>query len=204
MTLTEIGAIATTVGTVIALATVIWNAINATNGRLVWRSLPVILCVVFGVAAVSLWGLWIYRNVTEETKQPEVQRIEITYPLEDASVPQEIIVEGYATLELAEGQYLYVVVEQAGLWWPQYGRVKPVSSPKTKRWEWNAPTNIGQEEDVGKTFNIVVAVVDRAIRQYFEDWLRQGEKTGWPGLPLAEVAHYGELQTHDRVPLTRR
>ncbi len=203
MSLIEIGAVATTVGTAVTLAKVIWDAIKKSKPPK-WLAPSVVLCVFFGLASI---GLWVYDHVSVDGTPPPPPGppvIQITYPPKGAQIPQEIVVEGYVTGELAEEQYLWLVVEWAGRWWPQYSSITPIYSPKTKRWEWNAPARIGEKEDVERPFNIVAVEVDSAINQRFQNWITEGERTKlFPGLPVYEVKQWGELKDHSRVSVIR-
>ncbi len=201
MSWTDIAAIATTVGTAVTLGQVIRRAMRGTSVR--WLSPPVIVCIIFGLTTV---GLWVIPPLLEgeESPLPSQCVIEITSPTNKSLVLQEIVVEGYATVELSEDEHLYIVVEWGELWWPQYSSITPVYSPRTGKWEWSTPVRIGRQEDAGKAFNIVAISVDKTIHQRLQNWLEDGEDNeGWPGIPINEITRWGETKIYHRIAVTR-
>ena len=135
----------------------------------------------------------------------EPPAITITVPSDNARVPQEITVEGYANKELPENQYLYIVIEYGGRWWPQYGEVIPGYSHGTERYKFSTPARIGEEEDIGRTFTIRAILVEPTIHQHFQNWFQECTSTGeWHGIPITEVNRLGEVETCDYITVIRR
>lgn len=159
--------------------------------REVRRSYPFLLGIFFSIAMIVLFA-W----------PPPGPEITITSPMDNASVPREITVEGYATRELPKGQHLYIVVEYGGRWWPQYSEIMPGYSASSKKWEFSTPAEIGLPEDVEKSFTIRAILVDDAIHQHFQNWFQQAE---WVGISITDVNQWGRVETrHDSVTVERR
>ena len=130
--------------------------------------------------------------------------IKITSPLNDALIPMEITVEGYATTELKEDEHLYIVVEYGGMWWPQFGEIPIGYSQTSGKYEFNTPARVGKEEDYNKPFNIRVILVDSAVHQYFQSWFQQNESTeDWQGISIVETKQRGKVETKDSVSVIR-
>jgi len=158
--------------------------------REVRRSYPFFLGILFTIAMIVLF-VW----------QPGLE-ITITSPMDNASVPREITVEGYATRELPKGQHLYIVVEYGGRWWPQYSEIMPGYSASSKKWEFSTPVEIGLPEDVGKSLTIRAILVDDAIHQHFQNWFQQAE---WVGISITDINQWGRVAIHyDTATVERR
>jgi hypothetical protein len=159
--------------------------------REVRRSYPFLIGVLFSIAMIVLFA--------SPSPGPEIT---ITSPMDNASVPREITVEGYATRELPKGQHLYIVVEYGGRWWPQYSEIMLGYSASSKRRAFSTPADIGLPEDVGKSFTIRAILVDDAIHQHFQNWFQQAE---WVGISITDVNQWGRVETHyGRVTVKRR
>jgi hypothetical protein len=131
--------------------------------------------------------------------------INLTYPQDGSSVPQEVTVSGYATREFGSEQHLYIVVEYEGLWWPQYNEVTIGYSHTTERYEFSTPARIGKADDLGKEFAIQAILVDSAIHQRFQSWFEQHVVTEeWPGIPITEVNQWGKAEIFAGVTVIRR
>ena len=160
------------------------------------QSYPFLLGIVFSAVMVMLFVCPFGEG------KPEIT---ITSPLDNALVFQDITVEGYTTKELSKDAYLYIVIERGGLWWPQCSEVAVGYSQTTKKYQFQTPARIGQEEEIGQTFMIRAILVDSAVDQYFQSWFQQhtiGE--GWPGIPITEVSRRGETEICHSITVTRR
>jgi len=169
------------------------------EGRFLKSHYPwvLIFCVLLAFTSIGL--------VTVPRVVSKPLAINLTYPEDNSSIPQEITVKGYATSELSSEQRLYIVVEYGGLWWPQYSEVTIGYSQMTKRYEFNTPSRIGKEDDAGKTFVIRAILVDSAIHQRFQSWFQQHIVTeGWSGISITEVNQWGEVEICDSIIVTRQ
>jgi hypothetical protein len=100
---------------------------------------------------------------------------------ERVQVSTEISGTGY----LEQDQYMWIVttlLESPGDYWPQ-GRIDPING------KWNGKISIGNNEDAGKTFNIIVISVikedDTKLDNYLMD---QRILKKYPGIPLPPSA----------------
>lgn len=131
--------------------------------------------------------------------------IDLTYPQDGSSIPQETTVKGYATRGLSSEQHLYIVVEHRELWWPQYSAITMAYSHTTRRYEFSTPVTIGKTDDVGKGFTIRAVLVDSPVHQHFQSWFEQNVVTGeWPGIPILEAKQRGKVQIWASITVTRR
>jgi hypothetical protein len=133
--------------------------------------------------------------------QPEIK---ITSPLNDAPIPMEINVRGYATAELPKDEHLYIVVEYGGMWWPQFGEIPVGYSQTSDKYEFNTPARVGKEEDNYKLFNIRALLVDSAVHQYFQSWFQQNKSTeDWQGISVVETKQRGNVAIKDSISVIR-
>lgn len=156
-----------------------------------------IFCVLLAFTSIGL--------VTVPRVFSKPSAINLTYPEDNSSIPQEITVKGYATGELSSGQRLYIVVEYGGRWWPQYSEVTIGYSQTTKRYEFSTPARVGKEADSGKTFAIRAIVVDLAVHQSFQNWFQKCTVIAeWPGILIYKVKDWGEVEIWDSITVTRQ
>lgn len=117
----------------------------------------------------------------EETEEESFPEIGIISPKEMDEVPISTMVAGTFSGELPEEQYMWVVINphpSPGQWWPQ-GRIDP-------REEWEILVWLGREENIGDKFDIAVILVNKEDNDYYLDYLKTGEETGYPGIPLPD------------------
>ncbi len=128
----------------------------------------------------------------------------IISPKDGSSVPERFFIDGYINRELNSGQYLYIVVEVGGRWWPQYGEVTPEHSSNTGYYEFMTPVYCGNADMVGKPLGIKAILVDSFIHQNFQSWLQISSKKEWPGILTAKVSQWGNVEVLDSITVLRQ
>lgn len=131
--------------------------------------------------------------------------IRITSPKNKTIVSQKTMVEGYATKELPQDQYLYIIIQSFyRQWWPQHSNVDLVYSRTNKKWEFRVPAMMGNRESSGEVYSIIAVSVDAAIHQRFQEYFQQSEKERkWYGISVSELSRWGEKTIYDSITVTR-
>ena len=79
-------------------------------------------------------------------------------------------------------------------WWPQTARVAPFGE------KWSTTAWVGEEENVGEEFEILVVLVDKGINQDYQNCLEKGKAEGkYPEIPLPE-----DVTICDSITVTRK
>lgn len=128
-----------------------------------------------GVATASL-RFNIVASVVVPTPTDDGASVQITDPIDDATVPSEITAEGTAS-GLEAGSTLWTVVHIGGLFWPQRQALVVGDT-------WTAQVFIGGgPRDSGKQFDVLAVVTSTEADSAFLEWLRRGDQSGdFPGL----------------------
>lgn len=160
-----------------------------------WRYIFVI-GILFTIAVIAV------PIISDKSESLEVT---ISAPADNFSVSQEVFVEGYTTKNLTDDQYLYIIIEHGGRWWPQCDEIVPDYSKNSKENRFNTLVKVGQEEESGKTFIIRAVLVESTVHSYFQDWFQECSDTGeWHGISVTEVNQLGVVEPLDYVTVIRK
>lgn len=128
--------------------------------------------------------------------KPLAPKVEITYPINNATVELREIVKG-TSQNIPDGQVLWILIypHEINRYYPQNKSVEFQAQGN-----WASPTLIGIENDVNKKFDIVAVLADEFADEILTNYLNEAAKMGiWLGL---EILPEGAL-IHDRVTAIR-
>lgn len=102
--------------------------------------------------------------------------IQLAEPREGQQVGQSVTVKGKATLPAGGHLWVFARRENFGdqdVWWPQAeGRIDPGTG------EWKVSASIGEQRDIGWSFDIAVAVFEEDDNLELKSYIREAMKTG--------------------------
>ena len=147
------------------------------------------------IALVSLVGLIVLSEISSEAATGGSAAscvFQVTGPYPEQEVAAAVSVEGIALLE--PGHHLWVFARRADfgpLWWPQGEGVPDPSSGS-----WKVLATIGVPQDVGRDFDLAVAVFAGEEHARLRDWLAKGAASGnFPPLEMPATVCSPELRT---------
>lgn len=162
-----------------------------------------IILTVIGIATTIIVSFFRHRII--RLIFPSSLLIRITSPENKTIVSQKTRVEGYATKELPQDQYLYIIIENPyRRWWPQHSNVDLVYSRTNKKWEFSVPVIMGNLESSGEVYSVKAVLVDAAIHRRFQEYFREAEeKRKWYGISVSQLSDWGKKRVHDSIIVTR-
>ncbi|MCL4295855.1 MAG: hypothetical protein KJ077_09020 [Anaerolineae bacterium] len=108
---------------------------------------------------------------------------------DDATVPQSLVVSGTYSEEVTDHIWVMVYAPD-GRYYPQSANAcEGISTTQTVGF-WESRINIGADSDIGKPFDIIVALVNEDVHTIFERRQEEGCRTGsFPGYLFIELPH---------------
>ena len=144
---------------------------NPTRGRTRWLVLGAVAGLVLGLAGFGIVR-WIGGG------EPALS---IDAPQSGATVPwQQIEVRGtWSNVSDRDAPRLIVYVDDLRLFYPDAEMLDLTADGK-----WSARVLLGNENDSGKTFDIIAITSNAEAQEVIDEYLDQGRETGvWPGMP---------------------
>lgn len=122
---------------------------------------------------------------TGQQKENSQCTIEILSPKEGEHVGGTASVIGRAHIPEGKDLWLFDHVKGLALWWPQGAGPANVEDGK-----WEVLATFGGDQDIGRNFEIALAVLEPAETKELLQWFKEADKTGkYPGLRFPPVVH---------------